>query len=100
MGSLGDVKGKNFLVTGGASGLGALYTEEFLKEGAKVSHVIPYYLYCDLVVLLNFKSSKSLLSCVSTGRDILRNMVRGGCLDDKSKEKNTFPYARVFEFKI
>lgn len=32
-----DIKGKSVLVTGGASGLGALYAEAFLKEGAAVS---------------------------------------------------------------
>ncbi|XP_047992713.1 peroxisomal hydratase-dehydrogenase-epimerase-like [Leguminivora glycinivorella] len=31
----GDIKGKTFLITGAASGLGALYAEAFLREGAK-----------------------------------------------------------------
>lgn len=31
-----EVKEKVFIVTGGASGLGAAYTEAFLKEGAMV----------------------------------------------------------------
>ncbi|KAI5637590.1 short chain dehydrogenase domain-containing protein [Phthorimaea operculella] len=30
-----EVEGKTFLITGGASGLGALYAEEFIKDGAK-----------------------------------------------------------------
>lgn len=32
-----EVSGKNFLITGGASGMGALHVENFVKEGAKVS---------------------------------------------------------------
>ncbi|XP_063536827.1 15-hydroxyprostaglandin dehydrogenase [NAD(+)]-like [Cydia strobilella] len=35
MASLGDITGKTCLITGGASGLGALYAEAFLQEGAK-----------------------------------------------------------------
>ncbi|KAJ2945482.1 hypothetical protein O0L34_g294 [Tuta absoluta] len=31
-----EVEGRSFLITGGASGLGALYAEAFLKEGAKL----------------------------------------------------------------
>lgn len=31
-----NIEGKNFLITGGASGMGAGYAEEFLKNGAKV----------------------------------------------------------------
>ncbi|XP_063625800.1 15-hydroxyprostaglandin dehydrogenase [NAD(+)]-like isoform X3 [Cydia splendana] len=35
MAGLGDITGKTCLITGGASGLGALYAEAFLREGAK-----------------------------------------------------------------
>ncbi|KAL0870992.1 hypothetical protein ABMA27_004809 [Loxostege sticticalis] len=35
MSELGEVQGKTFLITGGASGLGAGYVESFLKDGAK-----------------------------------------------------------------
>ncbi|KAL0821565.1 hypothetical protein ABMA28_005017 [Loxostege sticticalis] len=35
MSGVGKVEGKTFLITGGASGLGAGYVESFLKDGAK-----------------------------------------------------------------
>ncbi|KAL0870994.1 hypothetical protein ABMA27_004811 [Loxostege sticticalis] len=40
MSELGKVEGKTFLITGGASGLGAGYVESFLKDGAKAVAVL------------------------------------------------------------
>ena len=37
--ALWDIKDRTFLITGGASGLGAGYAESFLNHGAKVSLV-------------------------------------------------------------
>lgn len=35
-----DPEGKTFVVTGGASGMGAIYVGKFLDQGAKVSIIL------------------------------------------------------------
>lgn len=39
------IEGKNVLITGGASGLGAAYAEAFLKSGAQVRLVLSVKLF-------------------------------------------------------
>lgn len=41
-----EIKGKTCLITGGASGIGALYVESYLREGAKVKKMSMKHLTC------------------------------------------------------
>lgn len=47
------IEGKNVLITGGASGLGAAYAEAFLKSGAQVRLVLSCNYYVKLFVKKN-----------------------------------------------